>query len=134
MSTSVPGVAGRANDIDLKRRCSLMLIASYQADYTNYANGSASGGTRKEGVAAVVTRGSPVPPEVVTRTFTSSYKEEASVMESALTWTSSNANYLSITILFCTDSKFICEALIPSNPRTSSIHNFINSISSSIFI
>ena len=55
-------------------------------------------------------------------------------MESALSWTSSNANHPSISILFCTDSKPVCEVLISSNPRTFSIHYFINSISSSIFI
>ena len=55
-------------------------------------------------------------------------------MESALIWTSTNVNHPSITILFCTDSKSLCEALISSSLRTFSIHNSINSISSSIFI
>ena len=55
-------------------------------------------------------------------------------MESALLWTSTNANHLSISILFCTDSKSLCQALISSNPRTFSIHSSINSISSSVFI
>ena len=45
-----------------------------------------------------------------------------------------NANHHSNTILSCADSKSLCEALILSNPRTSSIRNSINSISSSIFI
>ena len=55
-------------------------------------------------------------------------------MESALFWALTNANHPSITILFYTDSKSLCEALISSHPRTLSIHNSINSISSSIFI
>ena len=55
-------------------------------------------------------------------------------MESALSWTLTNANHHSITILFCTDSKSLCEALISSHPRTFSIRNSISSISSSIFI
>ena len=55
-------------------------------------------------------------------------------MESALSWTSTNANHPSISILLCTDSKSLCEALISSKPRTSSIHNSISSTSSSIFI
>ena len=55
-------------------------------------------------------------------------------MESALSWTLTNPNYPSITVLFCTDSKSLCEALISSHPRTFSIHNSIKSISSSIFI
>ena len=96
--------------------------------------------TRNGGAAAVVTRGSPLQPEVVTtikskgRTFTSSYGEEAAAMESELSWTSTNANYPLISILFCTDSKSLCQALTSSNPQTFSIHNSINSISSSILI
>ena len=55
-------------------------------------------------------------------------------MESTLIWTSANANHPSITILFCRDSKSVCEALISSlsNSRIS-IHNSISSISYSIF-
>ena len=55
-------------------------------------------------------------------------------MESAVTCTLTNANHHSLTILFCTDSKSLCEALISSHRRTLSIHNSISSISSSIFI
>ena len=98
ISTFVPGIAGWAEDIDLERQCSLTLPASYQANYTIYTDGSAKGWTRNEGAAAVVTRGSPIQPEVVNtikikgRTFTNSYEEEAVATESALTWTSTNAN------------------------------------------
>ena len=112
----------------------------YQADYTIYTDGSASRGTRNGGAAAVVTRGSPTEPEVVTtiktkgRTYTSLYKEEAAGKESALSWTSTNANHLPISILICTDSESLCEALVSSNPLASSIHNSINSTWSSIFI
>ena len=117
-----------------------MLIASYQTNYTIYTDGSASGGTRKLGMAAVVTRGSRIQPKVVTtiktkgRTFTCSYKGETAATKSALTWTSTNANHPSITILFCKDSKSLFEALISPNHHTSPIHNSINSISYSIFI
>ena len=55
-------------------------------------------------------------------------------MESPLSWTSANANHPSISILFCTETKSLCEALLSFHPRTSSMHSFINSISSSIFI
>ena len=55
-------------------------------------------------------------------------------MNSALSWTCTNANHHSFTILFCTDSKSLCEALISSHPWTFSIRNSISSISSSIFI
>ena len=47
ISTTVLGIAGRADDIDLKCRCSLTLIASYQPDYTIYTDGSAKGTTFK---------------------------------------------------------------------------------------
>ena len=140
IATSVPGITGRADDSNLRRQCSLTTIASYQANYVIYTDRSASGGTRNGGAAAVVTRGSPLQPEVVTtiktkgRTFTSSYEEEAAAMESALSWTSANANHPSISILFCTDSKSLCEALISSHPRTFSIHSSINSILSSNFV
>ena len=99
-----------------------------------YTDGSASGGTRNGCTAAVVTRGSPQQPEVVTiiktkgSTFTSSYEEGAAAMESALSWTLTNANHHSFTVLFCTDSKSLCEALISSHPRTFSIRNSISSI------
>ena len=140
ISTTVPGITGRADDLDQKRQCSLTAIASYPADYTIYTDGSASRGTRNGGAAAVVTRGSVTQPEMVTiiktkgRTFTSSHEEEAAAVESALAWTSTNVNHPSNSILFCTDSKSLCEALISSNPRISSIHDCIKSISSSIFI
>ena len=55
-------------------------------------------------------------------------------MESAFSWTLTNANHHLITILFCTDSKSLCEARISSDPRTFSIRNSISYISSSIFI
>ena len=140
ISTSVPGITSRADDNNIKRQCSLSTIISYQADYVVYTDGSASGGTRNGGAAAVVTRGSPYQPEVITiikakgRTFTSSYEEEAAAMVTALSWTGTNANHHSFTVLFCTDSKSLCQALMPSHPRTFSIRNSISSISSSIFI
>ena len=140
IATSVPGITGRADDNNLKRQCSLSTIALYQADYGIYTDGSASGGTKDGGAAAVVTRASLLQPDVVTtiktkgRTFTSFYEEEAAAMESALSWTLTNANHHSITRLFCTYSKSLCEALISSHPRTFSIHNSINFISTSVFI
>ena len=95
---------------------------------------------QETGAATVVTRGSPIQHEVVTnikakgRTFTSSYEEEAAAMESTLSWTFTNTNHPWISVLFSTDSKSLCEALISSYSQIFSIHNSINSISSSIFI
>ena len=139
-STSVPGITGWSDDNSIKQQCSLSTITSYHADYIIYTSGFASGGTTNGVKAAVVTRGSPPQPDAVTtiktkgQTFTSSYEEEAPAMESALSWTLINAKHHPITILFCTDSKSLCEALISSHLPTFSIHNSINSTSSSIFI
>ena len=80
IATPVPGITGLADDIDLKRWCSLTIIASYQADNTICTDGFASSGTRNGGSAAVVTKGSSIQPKVLItiktkgRTFTSSYK------------------------------------------------------------
>ena len=60
-STSVSGVTRRADDNSIKRQCGLSTIAPYQADYVVYTDGSASGATRNEGAATVVTRGIPSP-------------------------------------------------------------------------
>ena len=140
IATTVPDITGRMDDTNIKRQCSLTTMASYQADYTIYINGSTSRETRNGGAAAVVIRGSSLQPEMVTTiktretTFTSYYEEETAAIESALSWTFNKANHPSISILFCIDSKSLCEAHISLNPWTFSIHNSINSISSSIFI
>ena len=60
ISNSVPGITSQADDNDIKWQCSLSTISSYQANYVVYTDGSTSGGTRNEGAAAVVTRGSPL--------------------------------------------------------------------------
>ena len=86
IAPTVPGITVRADGFNLKRQCSLTTIASYQADYVIYTKGSASRGTRNGGAAAVITRESPLQPQVVTtiktkeRTFTSSNEEEAAAI------------------------------------------------------
>ena len=58
ITTSVPGNIGRADYNNIKRQCSLSTIASYQADYAFYTDGSTSRGKRNGDAAAGVTRGS----------------------------------------------------------------------------
>ena len=124
ISTTVPCITGRADDTNLNCWCGLTTIASYQADYTIYSDaGLTNRRTRNRGAAAVVTRGSPTQPEVVTtirckgRMFTSSYEEEAAAMKSALSWTPTHKHHSSISIPFCTDTKSLCGAVISSNPH-----------------
>ena len=84
-------MAGWADGTPSKCLNSLTHIASYQAYYIIYIDGSANARTRNRGAAAVITRGPLLQPEVLTtiktkgRTFTSSYEEESAAMESALT-------------------------------------------------
>ena len=90
IATIVPGITGQADDIDIKCWCNLNIIASYQAGYTIFTDGSTSTGPRNRGAPAVVTRGSSIQSKLFTaiktkrRTLTSSYEEEAAAMESAL--------------------------------------------------
>ena len=55
-------------------------------------------------------------------------------MEAALQWTCTNANSVQTSILICTDSQPLFEALSSCNPQTTSIRQCISSISSSIFM
>lgn len=81
------------------------------------------------GDAEVITRGSPIHSEVLrtiktkVRTFTSSYKEELAAMKSALTWTSTTTIQPLFTILICTDSKDLYEALLSLNLSSYIFHS-----------
>ena len=65
-------------------------ILSYQFDYTIYADGSPSAGTRNGGAAAIVCVGSPTQSIAVStikikgQAFASSYEKEVAAMEAAL--------------------------------------------------
>ena len=128
IATTVPGITGQADDIDLKRWCSLTIIASHQPGYTIYTDGSASGGTRNRCAAALVTRGSPIQPGVVT-----TIKNQRKNIHQLL-WGGSSCHWVSMildirqcypvifqSLYCCTDSRSLCEALISTNPGTSSI-------------
>ena len=72
---------------------SLEHILSYKVDYTIYADGSASAGTRNGGAAAFVSTGFLNQPTIVSTikikgpALTSYYEEEIDAMEAALQWT-----------------------------------------------
>ena len=57
ISIFIPCIAGQADDTTSKHKYSLIHIASYQADYIIYTNGSASERTRNGDTADVITRG-----------------------------------------------------------------------------
>ena len=55
IATSVPGITGRVDNINLRHQCSLTTIISYHADYVIYTDGSASRGKRNGGADEAVT-------------------------------------------------------------------------------
>ena len=117
VNANVPGIASRTDEGAAKLEACLQLIREIDATLTIYTDGSAAGGTRNGGAAAVVTRGDPADPEVLHtlkergRTQTSSYEEEIQAMEMALRWTLESANDPALTILICTDSQSLCNAI-----------------------
>ena len=52
ISTTVPGITGRADDTNLKRWCSLTTIASYQADYTIYTDDESTNRRTRNGCSS----------------------------------------------------------------------------------
>ena len=140
VSSTIPGISGCGDPSALKLEKSLDHISLYQVDCTIYTDGSASAGLRNGGAAAIISTGSHTQPTVVStikikgRAFTSSYDEKIAAMESALQWISTNANSVQTSILICTDSQPLCDALSSWNPRTISIRQCISSVSSTIFM
>ena len=137
---SVPGIASRADDGAAKLAACIERITNIDATLTIYTDGSATGGTRNGGAAAVVTRGDPAYPEVLHtikqrgRTQTSSYEEEVLAMEMALRWTIESANDPSFTILICTDSQSLCNAIEAHDDNIHVVHTLIPQISANLTI
>ena len=110
MST-VPGITSRHNPVEQKLATCLHQIESYAADFTIYTDGSATAGFYDGGVAAIVTTGPPVSPNVIKeldrlgRKFTSSYQEERAALLETLTWIEEKENYDYNRVLICTDSQ-----------------------------
>ena len=140
VSSTIPGISGCGDPSALQLEKSLDHISLYQVDCTIYTDGSASAGLRNGAAAVIISTGSHTQPTVVStikikgRAFTSSYDEKIAAMESALQWISTNANSVQTSILICTDSQPLCDALSSWNPRTISIRQCISSISSTIFM
>lgn len=113
-------------------------IVLYHADYIFTINKSSSAPKKIYGVAAVVSKQSPLQSKDLPaakakwRSFTSPKKTEATGTESALKWTSANFNHPLIIILIWTNSKSLCETLWSSNLRMFSISETINCLIFSI--
>ena len=113
----VPGLAGKADTDERKLHLSYDRIRAIEADFIIYTDGSASGGVRDGGAAAVVTTGPPETPMEVEgglmmsrgSSLTCSYAEEVSAMHLAADWIESNC--VQEKVLIVTDSQSLCEAL-----------------------
>ena len=128
---TLPGVNSREDDINTKRKSSIDKIKEVNAEITIYTDGSASEGTRKGGSAAVITRGDPEDPEaihVIQRKgsdFTCSYEEELDAMQTTANWISLNCDS-EISIMVCTDSQSLCQALLSYNVETAAIRGTLH--------
>ena len=83
------------------------------------------------GSAAVITRGDPEDPEtihVIQRKgsdFTCSYEEELDAMQTTANWISLNCDS-EISIMVCTDSQSLCQALLSYNVETATIRGTLH--------
>ena len=113
------GSSKKATSDDVLRGRTLDTIRETNADVVIYTDGSCDAGIRKGGSAAVITRGDPESPEIITtrmkrgKEITCSYEEEVEAMKLALAWMENEATPNS-NILICTDSNSLCDAL--TNP------------------
>ena len=112
----VPGLSGK-NDTDAKKlQLSYDRIRDIEADYIIYTDGSASGGVKDGGAAAVITTGPPESPTIIKSLekrgsrLTCSYAEEVSAMHLATDWVESNCAHTD-RVLVVTDSQSMCESL-----------------------
>ena len=113
---SIPVISSRADSINLKSQISISHIDNFSADYIIYTDGSVTAGSTDGGFAVVVTQGpAQCPVKIATirkrgRHFTSSFNEELAALTDALQWVI-DEHLSDTTILICTDSKSLCDAL-----------------------
>ena len=112
----VPGLSGKSDTDDRKLQLSYDRIRAIEADYIIYTDGSASGGVKDGGAAAVITTGSPEAPTPILTlmkrgsSLTCSYAEEYAAMHLAVDWIESSCS-LDERVLVVTDSQSLCESL-----------------------
>jgi len=111
----MPGIKGRDDEMDVKRAASIARINEIRPEITIYTDGSADGGCKKGGAAAVITTGDAEDPQKVHvirskgAAHTCSMDEERQAMEDAIDWAAKQPPQ---RILICTDSQSLCRALV----------------------
>ena len=137
MYPMMPSIKGRSDEIAVKRAASIARINELRPDITIYTDGSADGGCRQGGSAAVITSGDaedPVKLHVI-RTkgaaYTTSCEEECQALKDAIDWAAiQNPD----RILICTDSQSNCHALMGFGEETNTLREKIMSCPSDIII
>ena len=107
----------KSSDPKILKSATMKMLEEETADLFIYTDGSATEGTVNGGSAAVITRGDQAFPEVLEtikskgRSCTSSYEEEQVALELAKDWIEAYQTDTILSILICTDSKSLCDAL-----------------------
>ena len=118
---------------------SISHIDNFGADYIIYTDGSTTAGSTNGGFAVVVTQGPaqrPVPIATIRKRgchFTSSFDKELAALTHALQWVI-NQHLSDTTILICTDSKSLCDALAGRNVRVDDIYLLLHATPATIII
>ena len=135
----VPGINTRNGDTATKTTCSLQQINSHRTDLIIYTDGSATAGTTPGGFAIVITQGPTEQPTTIDtiwergRHLTSSFEEEHAATIRALHWAAANSRP-GMTILLCTDSKSLCDAIQGRNIKVDNIRTLLQSIPAQVII
>ena len=126
-------LAGKNRSDDAKDE-TISIISNSGADLVIYTDGSAAEGIRNGGAGLVVTRGSPVDPEVLHsasikgRATTSSFEKEREAFGAALKWIEDSNCDPDTVIMICTDSQSLATALDGDRPETSDLSLTLDSL------
>ena len=136
---SIPGISSHADSIDLKSQMSITHIDNFGADYIIYTDGSVTAVLTDGGFAVVVTQSPAQCPVTIDtirkreRHFTSSFDKELAALTHALQWVIDH-HLSDTTILICTDSKSLCDALAGRNVRVDDIRLLLHVIPANMII
>ena len=109
------GISSRTDDAESIRKAAAAVISQWNGDVTIFTDGSAVGGYRDGGSAAVIHMHDDPPRVEYIRikgaSFTTSFEEEGEALMSAAKWIRDNCDYRTRVIIL-TDSQSYCKALM----------------------
>ena len=134
---TLEGVSSRHADKELIRSAAERVVSNWTGDIIIYTDGSAVGGCREGGAAAVVQMLTDPPRTEVVKVkgagFTSSFEEESHAMLAAANWIDENCDARS-NALILTDSQSLCRALLGASFDVDNIRMALESLSAQITI